>query len=139
MNPIDIVKAAVTAINEGRIDDALAYYADSVVQQSPDPRSADFKVRKGKEALRQVLQTDIHGPAKCKFRYNRIIGSGNIVAAEGTNCGYVGGVYVEQPVALFYELADSKIQTVTIYYDRLALRRILEESATGTEPGASAD
>ena len=139
MDPVDIVKTAVEAINEGRIDDALAFYSDSVVQRSPDPNSTGFKVRHGKEALRRVLESDIHGETKAVFRYDRVIAGESVVAAQATNCGYFNGVYVEQPVALFFDIEDSRIQAVTIYYDRLAIRRVLEQSASGTEPGAAAD
>ena len=139
MEPVDIVKTAVEAINEGRIDDALAFYSESVVQRSPDPNSTGFKVRHGKEALRRVLESDIRGETKGVFRYDRVIASESVVAAQATNCGCLGGVYVEQPVALFFDIEDSRIQAVTIYYDRLAIRRVLEQSARGTEPSTAAD
>ena len=139
MEPIDIVTAAIDAINEGRINDALAFYSDSVVQRSPDPNSTGFKVQHGKEALRRVLESDIRGKMKAVFRYERVIASGHVVAAEATNCGYFNGVYVEQPAGLFFDIEDSRIQAVTIYYDRLAIKRVLEQSARGTEPLAPPD
>ena len=139
MEPVDIVKTAVEVINEGRIDDALAFYSESVVQRSPDPDSAGFKVRHGKEALRRVLESDIHGETKAVFHYDRLIAGESVVAAQGTNCGYFDGVYVEQPVALFFDIEDSRIEAVTIYYDRLAIRRVVEQSPRGTGPGAAAD
>lgn len=74
-----------------------------------------------------MLASDKYGPTRAIFHYGPMICSGNRVAVEGINRGYFNGVYVEQPVALFFEIADSKIQTVTIYYDRLGLRGAVEK------------
>ena len=127
MNAIEIVQAATEAFNQRRIDEALAFYDDAVIQRSPGSENGlDFKVRYGKQALRQVLESD--NQAQVSFHHQRYIGNENSVAVEGTNSGIFKGVVVEQPVAIFYELQGDKIVSVTVYYDRLALREILAEA-----------
>jgi|SRR5579872_2323313 len=127
MNAVEIVQAATQAFNEGRIEDALAFYEDAIVQRSPaTDGKPGFKIRQGKEALRQVLQADTG--AQVRFDHHRYIADGDVVAVEGTNRGLLNGVYVEQPVAVFYEVTDGKIASVTVYYDRLALRQILGQT-----------
>ena len=127
MNAIEIVQTATEAFNQRRIDEALAFYDDAVIQRSPSSENGlDFKVRYGKQALRQVLESD--NQAQVSFYHQRYIGNENLVAVEGTNSGIFKGVVVEQPVAIFYELQGDKIVSVTVYYDRLALREILDEA-----------
>ena len=127
MKAIEIVKAATEAFNQGRIDEALAFYDDAVVQRSPgSDNGLNFKIRHGKQALRHVLESDSH--AQVCFHHRSYIGNENLVAVEGINSGIFDGVLVEQPVAIFYELKANKIISVTVYYDRLALREALDES-----------
>lgn len=59
MDAVAIVQAATAAINEGRLEEALTYYDDSVVQRSPATGDTPgFKRRVGKEALKRVLEGD---------------------------------------------------------------------------------
>ena len=125
MTPLEIVKAATEAINAGEIEKALGVYADSVVQRSPHPDQPVFRERTGKDALRKVLNADIHGPSNVQFHHNRYVCEGTTVAVEGTNVGRINGREVRQPVALFYVIQDDRIASVTIYYDRLGLRKVL--------------
>lgn len=48
MSPLDIVRDAVTAIRDGRIEEAMGFYADTVLQRSPAPDSPGFRIRRGK-------------------------------------------------------------------------------------------
>lgn len=125
MHPIEIVQAATDAFNQRRIEEALTFYDDAVIQRSPG--SADrleLKVQHGKQALRQILEADHQ--ADVHFHHQRYICHANSVAVESINRGEFKGVVVEQPVAVFYELKENKIVSVTAYYDRLALRNVLE-------------
>ena len=127
MNVIEIVQAAAEAFKQRRIDEALAFYDDAVIQRSPGSENGlDFKVRYGKQALRQVLESD--NQAQVSFHHQRYIGNENSVAVEGINRGIFKGVVVEQPVAIFYKLKKGKIASVTVYYDRLALREVLDST-----------
>lgn len=124
MDAVAIIQAATAAINEGRLEEALAYYDDAVVQRSPATGDTPgFKRRVGKEALQRVLEGD--ADARVQFDHQRYVSSGNVVAVEGVNRGLFNDVPVEQPVAVFYELSDAgKIASVTVYYDKAVLAKL---------------
>ena len=71
------------------------------------------------------------GEAKATRPSSSISGSfceGDTVAIQAVNVGTFKGVKVEQPVALFFEIEDEKITSVTVYYDRLGLREAIGPS-----------
>lgn len=130
MSPLQIVQAATRAINEGRINDALHYYADDVRQYSPG-RNGDpqFQVRKGKDLLRRVLEADVNGPRQARYLHDHYVTDGSTVAVRGRNSGVLGGTQVEQPIAAFYEFEDDRISSVTVYYDRLAFQTLASKGS----------
>jgi ketosteroid isomerase-like protein len=126
MTALEVVKASVEAFNRGDLDTALACYDDAVRLRSPDPDGEGLRERRGKEELRRVFMADREHAVT--FKYSRFVCQGNAVAAEADNVGCFGNKTISQPVAVFYEVVDEKIVSVTVYYDRLGLKKALERA-----------
>lgn len=131
MTPLEIVQTATRLINEGRIDEALAYHAPDVEMLSPDTGSPAFRRHVGVDALRRSLERDIHG-AQVQFNHRRYVVQGDTVAVEAVNRGTFGGRPVEQPVAIFFDVCDGRIAAIRTYYNRVGLKR---EAATPPADG----
>ena len=125
MNPVDIVKAVDDAINAGDVEKALTFYVDDVRARAPDPEGPGLRERVGKDALRRVLEADRERGVK--FLCKRCVCEGDLAAAEAENVGTFDGKTVHQPVGVFYQIADGKIASVTVYYDRLGLRKAVQD------------
>lgn len=122
MTPLEIVKNATTAFNAGRVEDALAFYTDDVVQRLPAiGDESGFLVRKGKDSLRRIFAADVAD--RMQFHDEHYLGCGDVVAVEGVVHSVVDGRTIEQPVAIFYEVADEKITKISIYFNRVVLNK----------------
>lgn len=127
MTPKETVLKALEAINAGDLESALSFYSDSVQQLSPSKDGCSFRERIGKDSLRRVLAADI-SEHRAKFVPRKVVCEGNTVAVESVNKGDFNDRHVEQPVAAFFEVQQGLIVSVTVYYDRLGLRKALGQA-----------
>src|SRR5688500_6306985 len=94
--PIDVVKAAIAALNRGDIDSALCFCDEEIVVWAPGRELAGQEIR-GREQLRLVLE---YSEARWPDMWTAIlsiVASGNRVAVEMTTVASEGGNSITQP------------------------------------------
>jgi ketosteroid isomerase-like protein len=123
-SPIEVVRAAIAALNRGDVEAALGYCADDVVVWSAGRELAGQELR-GKDALRAVLEFGEACWPDTWSAVRTIIADGNQVAVEMTTVATEQDRKIIQPMAAFFTVEDGLIVGQRSYFDLGALDRAL--------------
>lgn len=126
VQPIEVVKASIAALNRGDIDAALTFCADDIVLWAPG-QELDGQEIHGKEQLRLALEASEAEWPDTWTAIRSIIAEGERVAVELTTVATDHDQRISQPMAAFYRVRDGLIVEQSGYYDLGALRRVLED------------
>jgi ketosteroid isomerase-like protein len=123
--PIEIVRAAIAALNRGDVEAALTYCAQDIVVWAPG-RELEGQEIKGRDSLRLVLEYSEARWPDMWTAIRSIVAAGNRVAVEMTTVATEGGTTLAQPMAAFYTVEEGLIVEQRSYYDLAALQRSLD-------------
>jgi len=123
-NPVEVVKAAVAALNRGDIDTVLRLCAEDVTLWAPGPDLVGQQIC-GKDQLLDLLEYAEDRWPDTWTSIDSIMGEGELVAVEMTMVASQEGVSLKQPMAAFYRVRDGLIVEQRSYYDLRALEQRL--------------
>lgn len=126
IEPVEVVRALVAALNRGAIDDALAFCADDIVLWSPGVELSG-QIVNGKAELRQQLEFSEASWPGTWTSIDAIVADGERVAVEMTIVVSSDGESVVQPMSAFYTVRDGLVIEQRSYFDLGALDRRLSE------------
>lgn len=126
VEPVEVVRVLIAALNRGAIDEALGLCADDIVLWSPGVDLVGQTVR-GKDELRQQLEfSEVAWPGTWTS-IDAIVADGERVALEMTIVVSSDGESVVQPMSAFYTVRDGLVVEQRSYFDLGALDRRLSE------------
>jgi ketosteroid isomerase-like protein len=126
VEPVEVVRVLIAALNRGAIDEALRLCADDIVLWSPGVDLAGQTVR-GKEELRQQLEFSESAWPGTWTSIDAIVAAGERVALEMTIVVSSDGESVVQPMSAFYTVRNGLVVEQRSYFDLGALDRRLTE------------
>jgi ketosteroid isomerase-like protein len=126
LEPIEVVRVLIAALNRGAIDEALRLCADDIVLWSPGVDLAGQTVR-GKEELRQQLEFSESAWPGTWTSIDAIVADEERVALEMTIVVSSDGESLVQPMSAFYTVRNGLVVEQRSYFDLGALDRRLTE------------
>jgi ketosteroid isomerase-like protein len=126
VEPVEVVRVLIAALNRGAIDEALRLCADDIVLWSPGVDLAGQTVR-GKEELRQQLEFSEAAWPGTWTSIDAIVADEERVALEMTIVVSSDGESVVQPMSAFYTVRNGLVVEQRSYFDLGALDRRLTE------------
>jgi ketosteroid isomerase-like protein len=126
LEPVEVVRVLIAALNRGAIDEALRLCADDIVLWSPGVDLAGQTVR-GKEELRQQLEFSEAAWPGTWTSIDAIVADEERVALEMTIVVSSDGESVVQPMSAFYTVRNGLVVEQRSYFDLGALDRRLTE------------
>jgi ketosteroid isomerase-like protein len=126
LEPVEVVRVLIAALNRGAIDEALRLCADDIVLWSPGVDLAGQTVR-GKEELRQQLEFSESAWPGTWTSIDAIVADEERVALEMTIVVSSDGESLVQPMSAFYTVRDGLVVEQRSYFDLGALDRRLTE------------
>jgi ketosteroid isomerase-like protein len=126
VEPVEVVRVLIAALNRGAIDEALRLCADDIVLWSPGVDLAGQTVR-GKEELRQQLEFSESAWPGTWTSIDAIVADEERVALEMTIVVSSDGESLVQPMSAFYTVRNGLVVEQRSYFDLGALDRRLTE------------
>lgn len=126
VEPAQVVRALIAALNRGAVDEALRLCDDEIVLWSPGLDLAGLTVR-GKDELRQQLEFSEAAWPGTWTSIDEIVAQGERVALEMTIVVSSDGESVVQPMSAFYTVRGGLVVKQRSYFDLGALDRRLSE------------
>ena len=94
------------------LDRIMSFFTDDAVYHNIPMEPA-----RGKDAIRQVINSFLPMATAVEFKILRSASSGNVVLNERIDAFEMGGKHVELPVAGVFEVRNGKISTWRDYFD----------------------
>lgn len=126
VDPAQIVREVLAALNRGDVGTALAYCAEDIVVWVPGPTPEGIELR-GKQTLRAFLEeSEITWPDGWAA-VQSVVAEGTQVAVELKVTATHAGHRVIQPMAAFFTVCDGRIVRQACYFDLAGLFAVLRE------------
>lgn len=124
IEPVEVVREIVAALNRGAIADVLRLCAADIVLWSPSLDSSGQTIR-GKEQLRQHLEFAEESWPGMWMSIDSIVAAGERVALELTSVLSTEHGQIVVPMAAFYAVREGLVVEQRNYFDLAALDRRL--------------
>lgn len=124
--PVEVVRASITALNRGDIEEALRYCADDIVVWVPSPQLEGQEIR-GKQQLRAWLEASEAQWPDMWSAVTSLVAQGDRVAVEFVAVATHNGRRLAQPMAAFYTVRDGLIRRQACYFDLAALLELVRQ------------